>query len=167
MATETSYKEIPKEIKKRKRCKCGNEIKTKTNLCNTCSKDYMHGWRKNKLDEGIPRHDVYNYIWRRRNPERYILHTVKSRAKKKGLDFNLSKEDIFIPEYCPILNIKLDIQVGGNNDKNSPPSLDRIDPSRGYVKGNVRVISWRANNLLSDGTLEEFKLIVENFNNGT
>jgi hypothetical protein len=39
------------------------------------------------------------------------------------------------------------------------PSLDRIDPSRGYIPGNVQVISNRANLLKRDGTLREIVLL--------
>lgn len=39
-------------------------------------------------------------------------------------------------------------------------SLDRIIPGKGYVVGNVRIISWRANQLKSNGTVEEFEKII-------
>jgi hypothetical protein len=38
--------------------------------------------------------------------------------------------------------------------------IDRIDTSKGYLKDNIKVISWRANRLKSDGTLEELEKIV-------
>lgn len=57
-----------------------------------------------------------------------------------------------MPIYCPVLGIKL---VPGGQIKDHSPSLDRIDNTKGYVKGNVHVISDRANRLKSDGTPEE------------
>ena len=42
-------------------------------------------------------------------------------------------------------------------------SLDRIDPTKGYVPGNIRVISSRANILLNNMTAEEAKLIYLSF----
>jgi hypothetical protein len=71
--------------------------------------------------------------------------------------------DITIPDVCPLLGIPISLETG---DKRSPhnPSLDRIDPdpSIGYVRGNVQVISARANWLKADATLQELKTLVEN-----
>ena len=58
-------------------------------------------------------------------------------------------EDIVIPEKCPVFLVPIEV-----------PSIDRIDPSKGYIPGNVRIISMRANMLKSDATLEEMDLIV-------
>ena len=63
-----------------------------------------------------------------------------------------------MPEFCPVLGIALQ-----PNDKAGPidssPSLDRIAPSLGYVPGNVRVISFRANRLRADATAAELRLV--------
>lgn len=90
-------------------------------------------------------------------PEIYLLQWARVRAKQKNLKYDLNISDIKIPSYCPILKIPL--IVGGRNGNS--PSLDRINNSEGYIKGNVAVISRRANSLKSDGTLEEFKKIVD------
>jgi len=87
-----------------------------------------------------------------------MLSRCKARAVLKGLEFNLTIDDIYIPEYCPILNVKLELnekQGGGNNS----PALDRIDNSKGYIKGNVQVISSKANRIKSDATIEEVGLV--------
>lgn len=90
-----------------------------------------------------------------------IWCNVKKRAKQKGINFEISINDIpKIPEYCPILKIKIK-----ENDKSAPldssPSLDRINPRLGYIKGNVRIISNRANRIKSDSTLKEMRLILK------
>ena len=82
--------------------------------------------------------------------ENYILMQTKSRAKQRGWEFDITIEDIVIPEYCPILNVKLDI----NNYRYSP-SIDRIDSKKGYVKNNIQIISTKANNMKNDATEEE------------
>jgi hypothetical protein len=60
-----------------------------------------------------------------------------------------------IPEFCPVFPwIRLEFRVGAERQDNSP-SLDRIDNTKGYVKGNVRIVSWRANRLKGNATDEE------------
>jgi hypothetical protein len=68
----------------------------------------------------------------------------------------LTLEDIpDIPTHCPVFTwIALEYRVGEGRRDNSP-SLDRIDNTKGYVKGNVRVISWRANNLKGNAIDQE------------
>lgn len=44
---------------------------------------------------------------------------------------------------------------------NNAPSIDRFDNNKGYEKGNVAVISWRANNLKRDATLDELQKVVK------
>lgn len=42
----------------------------------------------------------------------------------------------------------------------SSPTLNRVIPNLGYVLENVRVISWRANSLKGDGTLDEMEKVL-------
>lgn len=95
-----------------------------------------------------------------KNPIIYILRNAKNRAKKIGAKFNIDASDVNIPTVCPVLGIELKVNHGGGWFAPSSPSLDRFDNAKGYVKGNVRVISWRANMLKRDGTLDEFRRIV-------
>ena len=90
-------------------------------------------------------------------PEYDMLIHAKDRAKQKGLSFNLEIQDIVIPARCPVLGIELKVAVG-KAGKNSP-SLDKIKPALGYVRGNVRVISWRANLLKNNATAAELRLV--------
>ena len=85
------------------------------------------------------------------NPKKYMISRAKNRAKKKELEFNITEDDIFIPSHCPILGVKLVPNCG--NRVNSM-SLDRIDPSKGYIKGNVWVISNRANAMKNNADFE-------------
>jgi hypothetical protein len=86
------------------------------------------------------------------------LASAKHRAKAKGIEFSLDPSDITIPDRCPVLGIK--IAFGGESRKAIPenaPSIDRIDNRFGYIKGNVIVISWRANRLKGDASLAEMQ----------
>jgi hypothetical protein len=87
-----------------------------------------------------------------------LMRYAAWRAKARGLVFTLKLSDILIPEFCPLLGIKIDV----NAPRNSPylPSLDRKDSSQGYTPSNVWVISYRANNLKNNATLSELKQLV-------
>lgn len=98
--------------------------------------------------------------FRERSPENVLVGLAKARAKKKNLPFNLEAADIHIPSHCPLLGIELkqNPQVVAEGS----PSLDRIVPALGYVKGNVWVVSHKANSIKKAGTLEELELLVAN-----
>lgn len=83
---------------------------------------------------------------------------AKARAKEKNVPFEIERGDIFVPEFCPVLGIRL-AHSWGHGPKDETPSLDRIKPSKGYVRGNIAVISNRANRMKSDGTAEEHERI--------
>lgn len=90
------------------------------------------------------------------NPSQLIYRRTKSRAKIKGIEFDLEPQDIIIPEFCPVLGIKLEF---GN--RMTAPSIDRFDTDKGYVKGNIYIISGRANMIKNCGTLQEHEAIVQ------
>lgn len=77
------------------------------------------------------------------NPSKYLYKSAKARADRKGLAFDLDIEDIIIPTHCPVLGIEISLSNRGIKDNS--PSLDRIDSSKGYIKGNVMVMSYLAN----------------------
>jgi hypothetical protein len=87
---------------------------------------------------------------------RALLNSAKKRAKEKGIVFNLTIEDIHLPSICPALGIELDYSKKLCVRPNSP-SLDRRIPELGYVKGNVQVISHKANTMKSDASLDELR----------
>ena len=93
--------------------------------------------------------------WLANNREARMLTYARTSAWQKNLSFNLTKEDIVIPTDCPVLGIPL-FYTKGKRTANTP-TLDRIDNSRGYEKGNVVVVSWRANDLKRDATLDELQ----------
>ena len=92
--------------------------------------------------------------------EQRIYSAAKARATRRGLPFNLELSDIKIPSHCPILGIPLVSVVGCGmgsiKARNNSPSIDRIDNTKGYVKGNVIIISMRANNLKVTGRLKRY-----------
>ncbi len=105
--------------------------------------------------------------WQRANPEKTMLHQAKSRCNKSGVHFALKPSDIFIPDVCPVLGLKLTSSGDYAKDdghshgaRATSASLDRIIPELGYVPGNVMVISHRANTLKQDATVEELTALI-------
>lgn len=84
-----------------------------------------------------------------------LLNYAKRRAMKQGVRFDLKESDFTIPEYCPVLAIPLYRNRGGHRQAANSPSLDRIKPDKGYVVGNVIVVSSRANSIKGDATRDE------------
>jgi hypothetical protein len=88
------------------------------------------------------------------------LNSARGRARKNGLPFDLKRGDLPpVPTICPVLGIPL--VVWGSETRYESPSLDRIVPSLGYVSGNVRWISTRANILRRDASARELALVAQ------
>jgi hypothetical protein len=114
---------------------------------------------------------AYARLWYQRNREAVIKRTARNKAAlsdARRLIFNarnrvgkenvkLQPEDVVVPTHCPVLGLPLyrNKRFGGANS----PSLDRIDPSKGYTKDNVHVISHRANTIKNNATPEELAAV--------
>ena len=98
------------------------------------------------------------------DPRRKLWYNAKKRAKERDLPFDLEVKDIVIPETCPALGIPLFPCVGKGRVSMkhawNSPTVDRIDPSGGYVKGNIMVISARANFIKNDASLDELEAVL-------
>lgn len=94
----------------------------------------------------------------RKHPITYMLYNSRSKAKRRGIEFTLTREDIQIPAMCPVLGVPL--KIGDGCVQPNSPTIDRIDSSKGYVRGNVQIISHRANTMKNDATLNELRALV-------
>ena len=81
------------------------------------------------------------------NIDKFLWRAAKNRALEHGLAFDIDVTDIIIPATCPVFGTPF--EVGAM----TAASLDRIDSSKGYIKGNVQVLSRKANIMKSDATL--------------
>ena len=129
------------------------------------SKQYYKDNQQKRLDSAKEHRESNREYYRMKNKENnpnrlrthesVMFYGAKSRAKVKGFDFDIELSDVVIPDVCPILQQPLDLS---KTNRDWSPSLDRIDNSKGYVKGNVQVISYKANRIKSTITLEEIEL---------
>lgn len=94
------------------------------------------------------------------SPEHNLWRWAKLRAQKQNVPFTITIDDIVIPPFCPLLDIPL-----WNGSKTGPnsPTLDKIIPTKGYVVGNIRVISHKANTMKNSSTFHEMELMVLNW----
>lgn len=91
--------------------------------------------------------------------QRAKFRSKKVNAKRVGYSWDISFGDLTWPTHCPILGIEIDYFAPYRTENS--PSFDRIDNSLGYVKGNVHILSWRANRIKNDGTADEHRKIAD------
>lgn len=147
--------------------------------CKKCDALYYRQWRKNggaqwrrQWYENGGKERGQSYV--KANPIKTITVSLVSgarcRARDKNLPFDIDLnyvrsmvgENAELASHCPALGIALDwsrLRDNGNKPLPNSPSIDRIDPERGYVKGNIKIISFRANQIKSDASPSELKLV--------
>lgn len=107
--------------------------------------------------------EKWNLKWGdKQDTDLYQAQREKFRRKKSSpskVAFTIKFGEIDWPKFCPVLGIELDY-FAESRQENSV-SFDRIDPAKGYVAGNVKIISWRANRIKNDGTAEEHRRIAD------
>ena len=140
-------------------------------------KNKKKGVKRVYSEEQKIRNRAHSMKWKRKNPVRTkqltaawrktdrgvigrLLNGAKKRAKETGRECSIAAADIFIPPLCPLLCIP--IIVGRGKQGPNSPSVDRIDSSKGYIPGNVWIISQKANRVKSDATPEEIMLLARN-----
>ena len=96
-----------------------------------------------------------------RDRNKYFLNAIKKRASQKNVPFDLDLEDIKFPQYCPILGIELSRNEDYQGPAKNSPSVDRIDPSKGYVKDNIQIVSHLANAMKQNATPEELRMFAK------
>ena len=100
--------------------------------------------------------------WRHRNPKYMLNVSAKRRSIRDGIEYSITVEDIpDIPTICPIAQIPIFPRDDGNKGPcDNSPTLDRIDPEKGYVPGNLRIISHKANRWKSNMTIKDVEVLL-------
>ncbi len=99
---------------------------------------------------------------RRTNPFKFSAQKARRRAKTEGWECNVDAEylETIWTGVCPITGATLHIgQEKGTIPDTNLASLDRLDSTKGYIKGNVQYIAFRCNNIKTDASFEEFEQI--------
>lgn len=143
--------------------KVGELSKTRC-FCKECNRVLTPWQKKSIMLEKIDGYKEKNAQEKRDSRLRNITHAIwkkaKDRAQKYGFDFDIEESDIVIPEMCPILEVPLEFGTRGNYEYT--PSIDRIDNSKGYVKGNIQIISKKANSMKNSASIDELRKFCKN-----
>lgn len=91
------------------------------------------------------------------DPIRFMIYAAKGRSKKLNVPFDLQPQDLMLPERCPALDVLLERNVAHQRDNS--PTLDRIIPEKGYVRGNVLVVSAKATRIKNDASVDEIERV--------
>lgn len=162
--------------------KCGTSRDKLQSKCKKCSSLLGKKWRETNSKYNkeyyinnanhIRDNQIKRYRTKKTNEPWYIAYCIiKQRAKEKNIEFDLDIEYIksIWTDICPVLGIPLKCAIfeSGLTRKTSKarpldnsPTIDRIDPAKGYIKGNICIMSYRANMIKNCGTLEEHEKIV-------
>lgn len=92
----------------------------------------------------------------------YIIRNSKYMAKRRGIEFDLEYTDFELPKYCPLTGIELEYGAGKDGQAPQHASLDRIDNSKGYIKGNVMVVSRLGNAMKNGADFDQLKYFSKN-----
>lgn len=158
----------------------GTLIRKECRACDTVhpiDRFYVKGTKSQTNIDGYENKciECHKAVWRKKaeDPEarkRWLVERIRSKCKQGNIPFDITIDDIVIPSHCPILGRPLKFGVARSQSyqrrgqglaTDDSPSVDRIDSTKGYVKGNVIVISWRANRIKGNATPEELRLIAD------
>lgn len=151
-----------------KRCKV-DKILNETGRCQGCD-NYVKNYYQENRDKEIARaqkslkkksrkeQNIYKKKLNRQNPLSIILQQAKRRAKLKNVPFDIMVDDIEVPEFCPVLGSRLTVNEG--HAKDNSMTIDRIVPELGYVKNNVAIISFKANTIKNNGSIEDLEKVL-------
>ncbi|HUU88068.1 MAG TPA: hypothetical protein VMX17_09990 [Candidatus Glassbacteria bacterium] len=125
------------------------EFNLQNSLCNKCVE-------KNKKYYYMKQNNIHMIT-------KQMMMNARRRAKKHNISMNINLEYIrnIFPKNnkCPYLDIEF--VRGKLNSCSNSPSLDRIDPTKGYVVGNVEIISMKANSIKQNATPEEIEMVAK------
>lgn len=142
------------------RCDCGTKRKVaaknlRSGRSQSCGCLRLETLKEKLTTHGLSRTKEYRRHYNVTHWGKYLLLKAKANARRNDVPCNLDEGDILIPKFCPILNIPISPHATGRAW--NTPTVERLVPSKGYVKGNIIIISWRANRLKCDASFDEIE----------
>lgn len=132
--------------------------------CKKCDNAYQRKRREDNKESDLAYHRKYQA--KRREDFNYrlqmLLNASKQRAVLKNREHTITLDDIKdlypVDGKCPVFGFNLEFNSQGFRE--TSPSIDRIDSSKGYTRDNIQIISWKANRLKAYATVEDLELLV-------
>jgi hypothetical protein len=132
--------------------------------CRTCDNEYQRKRRIDNKESDLEYHRKYQA--KRREDFTYrlqmLLNASKQRAALKNREHTITLEDIKdlypVDGKCPVFGF--DLEFNSQGFRETSPSIDRIDSTKGYTRDNIQIISWKANRLKAYATVEDLELLV-------
>ena len=140
----------------------GTSSRTATKAITKEAKARESARKYNKTEKGRKR----TRQWAKENPKLMWCSTArynaKVRAAKRGVPFDLSARYIYsiLPDKCPVFGTTFKFRGNGVLGPSSP-SIDRIDPAKGYVEGNIVIVSLKANQIKNAFTLKDIRMVAD------
>lgn len=126
-----------------------NKEEKRRNICKKCGRNEKERKKRERT-------------WKT-DAKKIMLSNSKQRAKLGNIEHTITKEDIKIPDRCPVFGFELKRER--KNNWVTSPSIDRIDNTKGYTPENIVVVSRRANILKKDATIEELEMMANFYRN--
>ena len=98
--------------------------------------------------------------WANVDRKKRMILKQRGRAKERGIEFSITEKDLELPECCPILDLKLDY-FSHSAAVDNIATIDRIDSSKGYIPGNIQIISFLANRIKSDASIDTLEKVLK------
>lgn len=107
--------------------------------------------------------------WRVDNRLQTLIFSTRRTAKLKGIEHSITVDDLVHSDICPLTGVMIDWGCSGRHLLN--PSVDRIDPTKGYIKGNVEIMSCLGNSMKNNASPEQLiifaKEILKRYDTGS
>lgn len=113
--------------------------------------------------EARARQQQAHMTWRANNPLRWMLARARQGAQCRALEFSIVEADFgALPTHCPVLGLELKYaKERATQGDPAIASLDRKDNSKGYIPGNVFIVSSRANTLKGSASIAELEALLK------
>lgn len=128
--------------------------------CKTCTRKQQN--QHNNIPDVKARHLSIRREKYKNNPALSLFRNAKARARLNGYEFSITLNDIHVPFFCPYLGIRLESGSYKDRRDGRAPTLDRINPLKGYTPDNIEVISDLANRMKQNATIEQLVIFAKN-----
>jgi hypothetical protein len=131
--------------------------------CSKCHSKTSHQARSKRREE----YNAQIALRRRTDPKFKAYEVWKSardRASKKGIEFSLSRSKVeraILGGLCEVTGLAFDMALKNKNQGSLSPSIDKIDPRKGYTDDNCQIVCWLYNRAKGDGSHDEVMILVE------